>query len=401
MRLNLRHLRYFQEIVRLGSLSAAARALHVSQPAVTQAVASLERHFGAALLVRRSGGVSATPAGQAALLRIDRALSQLAEALADMRGAGERLDVTRLIRAGQLDALDAVVEFGGFTGAAKARHTSPSNVHRAARDLERALGVPLFEKTSFGVTPTREAQRFALRVRLALRELDQALAEVRALEGDESGRTVIAALPLARSYLVPAALLEFSRLRPRHRVVIIEGTYAHLLAGLRGGEADVLIGALREPAPETDVVQEHLFDDPLAVVARASHPLAGRKPTLAALRRHEWIAPRQGSPLRAHFDALFSEDEARPAPSLECNSVAAARAFLLESDRLMLLSAHQIHYEMLAGSLVALPHPSGKVVRRIGLTLRRKWRPTSAQEQLLDILRRVAREAGASHARPR
>jgi hypothetical protein len=65
----------------------------------------------------------------------------------------------------------------------------------------------------------------------------------------------------------------------------------------------------------------------------------------------------------------------------------------------MLLSAHQIHYEMLAGLLVALPHPSGKVVRPIGLTLRRNWRPTSVQERLLEVLRRVARTAAAAHAR--
>ena len=64
-----------------------------------------------------------------------------------------------------------------------------------------------------------------------------------------------------------------------------------------------------------------------------------------------------------------------PSPPLECNSLAAARAFLLESDRIMLLSAHQIHYEMQAGLLVALPHPAGKVVRPIGLTLTAQLAP--------------------------
>ncbi len=401
MQPNLRHLRCFQEIVRLGSLSAAARAMHMSQPAVTQAVAKLESHFGTALLTRRRNGVIATAAGQVSLARIDRALNQLRDALADTRtGSGDRVDFMRLVRSNQLDALSAVVEFGNFSGAARAQRTSQSSVHRSARELERTLGLPLFERTSFGVTPTREAERLALRVRLAFRELAQADAEVRALAGDEAGRTTIAALPLARSYLVPAALLEFSKAHPRHGVTIIEGTYSNLLAGLRSGESDVLIGALRDPAPSGEIVQEHLFDDPLAIIARANHPLAGRRPTIASLRKYQWIAPRSGSPLRAHFDALLASRGLESSqPSLECNSLAAARAFLLESDRLMLLSAHQIHYEMLAGSLVALPHPSGNVVRPIGLTLRRDWRPTSVQERLLEILRRVARAAGASHGR--
>jgi DNA-binding transcriptional LysR family regulator len=398
---NLRHLQCFREIVRLGSLSAAARSVHMSQPAVTQAVAGLESHFGAPLLIRRSSGVSTTPAGDLCLVRIERALGQLRDALVETRG-GDRGDATRLVRSRQLDALSAVVEFGNFSVAARAQRTSQSNVHRSARELERNLGLPLFEKTSFGVTPTREAERLARRVRLAFRELSQAHAEVQALLGAKSGRTVIAALPLARSYLVPAALLEFSQANPQHAVEIIDGTYQNLLAGLRSGESDVLIGALRNPAPAPDVVQEHLFDDPLAIIARRGHPLTRRRPTVASLRKYEWIAPRRGSPLRTHFDTLLaSKGMELPEPSLECNSLGAARAFLLESDRLMLSSAHQVHYDMAAGLLVALPHPSGDVARPIGLTLRRDWHPTSVQQNLLEVLRRVARAAGAAHSRVR
>jgi hypothetical protein len=62
-----------------------------------------------------------------------------------------------------------------------------------------------------------------------------------------------------------------------------------------------------------------------------------------------------------------------------------------------LMSAHQIHYELAAGLLVALPHPAGKVVRPIGLTVRSDWHPTGTQRRLLDILRGVARAAAAAH----
>jgi DNA-binding transcriptional LysR family regulator len=394
---NLRHLHCFREIARLGSLSAASRAVHMSQPAVTLAVAGLESHFGTRLLLRRSSGISLTPAGNICLVRIDRALTQLSEAFLEInRIAGaERIDLSRIVRSRQLDALSAVVEFGNFSVAARAKRTSQSSVHRSARELEVAIGIPLFEKTSFGVSPTRDAERLARRVRLAFFELSQAKAEIETLEGAGSGRTAIGALPLARSHLLPAALLEFSQENPQHGVEIIEGTYQNLLAALRTGDIDVVIGALRNPPPAPDLLQEHLFDDPLAVIARAGHPLArNRRPTLKALCKYRWIAPRRGSPLRAHFDALFSAAGIEsPATSLECNSLGAARAFLLESDRLMLLSAHQVHYELLAGMLITLPHPSGRVVRSIGLTLRRNWRPTGAQVHLLEVLRRVARSA--------
>ena len=403
MRTNLRHLDTFRQVARLGSVSAAARAVHITQPAVTQALAGLERWFGASLLLRRNTGVTLTAAGELCLSRVERALGQLREAMNEISrtGADRTIDVGRVLRSSQLDALGAVVEYGNFSIAARARHLSQPSIHRAARDLERLLGVPLFETTSFGITPTREAEKLARRAKLAFAELEQARAEAHALGGAECGRTVIGALPLARSYLLPAALLQFSREHPRHAVRIIEGTYEHLLSGLRSGESDLLIGALRDPLPAADVVQEHLFDDPLAIIARAGHPLARRRRlTLAALRHCEWIAPRAGSPLRVHFDALMkSAGLDATNPPLECNSLAAARAFLLESDRLMLLSAHQIHYEMQAGVLVALPHPSGDVVRPIGLTLRKDWHPTTNQNALLDTLRRHARAAAAAHKR--
>jgi LysR family transcriptional regulator of gallate degradation len=397
-RANLRHLQAFREVARLGSVSAAARAVHISQPAVTQAIAGLERYFGSALLLRRSTGVTLTPAGEVCLARVERSMSQIRDALAEAaRGGGA--DVVRRVRYNQLDALGAVVEHGNFSIAARARKLSQPSVHRAARDLERLLAVPLFEKTSFGVRPTRDAETLARRVKLAFAEIEQARAEIHALGGTESGRTVIAALPLARSYLLPAALLEFTQQHPGHGVAIIDGTYEHLLSGLRSGESDILIGALRDPAPSSDVIQEHLFDDPLAIVCRTGHPLTRRRVSIAALRKYQWIAPRAGSPLRANFDALMTAAGMNcQSPPLECNSLAAARAFLLESDRIMLMSAHQIHYEMQAGVLAALPHPEGKVVRPIGLTLRRDWHPTPNQQTLLDILRRTARKAAAAHA---
>ncbi len=399
---NLRHLRALREAASGGGISSAARALHLSQPAVTQAIASLEESLGAALLERTSRGATPTPAGRQCLVRVERALHQLKEGLSEAaRGASDGDSVLRNVTAVQLEALVAVVEEGGFSQAARAGGLSRSAIHAAARQLERAVGTPLFESTSHGVQPTREAKRLARTVRLAAAELAQARAEVAAAAGFDRGSTVIGAMPLARSVIVPAAVLRFAAARPGHAISVLDGPYESMLDALRRGVADVLVGALRDDSP-TDVLQEHLFDDPLAIVVRAGHPLAeltgagGRAPSLVALSRFPWIAARPGSPLRRHFDRLLAAiSHETPAAAIECNSLAAARGLLLASDRVMLLSAHQVRFELEAGQLVALPHPLGPVSRAIGLTLRRRWFPTEAQQELLGLIRRMSRAYGA------
>ena len=371
----------------------------MSQPAATQAVASVEAALGAPLLERRPTGLQPRAAGLAAAARIGRAIAILREAV---EGIGPRADSRRPadplrgITAAQLVALIGVAEQGGFAQAAHRAGLARATVHRAVRQLERSLRTPLFETTSFGVRPTREAEKLALQAQLAFAEFTQVRAELAAAAGTGSGSTVIGTMPLARSVLVPRAVLEFTQQRPEHAVSILDGPYQSLLAALRRGAADLLIGALRDPAPAEDVVQEHLFDDPLAIVLRAGHPLAAEPaPTVAALSAFPWIAPRTESPLRRHFDRLFrSLGEPAVAP-IECGSLDAARAILLASDRVMLLSAHQIHNELATGQLVALPHPLGAVSRAIGLTVRRKWHPTEVQTQLLVTLRRHARAFAA------
>ena len=391
----------FDQVVRRGSVSAAARTAHLSQPAVTQAVAQVEAALGARLLHRSYSGLELTGAGRGAAQRVDRALQMLRDALGAVRTrAADAVDADALrgITSTQLEALIAVVEEGAFARAARRAGRARTAVHRAARQLEKSLGTELFEVTSFGVRPTREAEKLALRTRLAFAEIAQAQAEVAAAQGTGSGSTTIGAMPLARSVLLARAVLEFAAARPEHGISILDGPYESMLAALRRGTADVLVGALRDPIPFEDIVQEHLFDDPLAIVVGAQHPLVGRGgPTLAALARFPWIAPRRDSPLRRHFDALVGRlDMQRTVAPIECNSLIAARSMLLASDRVMLLSEHQIHHELESRQLVALPHPLGDVTRSIGLTVRRDWWPTEVQAQLVEGLRRHARAVAAS-----
>jgi DNA-binding transcriptional LysR family regulator len=90
--LDPRRLLTFREVARQGSFSRAADALALSQPAVSQQVAALERELGSTLLVRGRAGTVVTPAGELLLAHADALAARLAlaDAQMDELAVGER-----------------------------------------------------------------------------------------------------------------------------------------------------------------------------------------------------------------------------------------------------------------------------------------------------------------------
>jgi DNA-binding transcriptional LysR family regulator len=70
-------LRYFRTVIRIGSISRAADELGLTQPALSRALARLEREVGAALLLRQSRPLALTRQGKVFLVRVERALDEL------------------------------------------------------------------------------------------------------------------------------------------------------------------------------------------------------------------------------------------------------------------------------------------------------------------------------------
>ena len=78
--MELRQLRYFVAIVDHGSLSRAARVLHVAQPALTQQIRHLEDELGVQLLHRSAQGVMSTDAGKTFYEHAQAILKQVEDA---------------------------------------------------------------------------------------------------------------------------------------------------------------------------------------------------------------------------------------------------------------------------------------------------------------------------------
>ena len=387
---NLRHLRLFLAVMESGTITAAAARCLVTQPAVTQAIAKLETASGGALFERTRQGFFPTPRGTILAHRAKRAFAQLDPALAEI---APRLPLTATLA--QLQALTAVRETENFTLAARRLGLAQPTVHRAVTQLEQEAGRILFERTAFGMIASRQAKTLAQCTRLAMAELDQAEAELSALSGEEVGRLTIGSLPLSRSVLLPEAITTFRTHRATYPVEVRDGPYDELLSGLRRGEIDLILGALRDPAPIGDVTQEPLFADNLAILAGNHHPLIGAPAVRKEdLHRCGWVVPRRGTPAREQFENFFA-DLGPPASLVEAGSILLMRELLDRSELVGCISSTQARAETTRGLLTELPITAHWAARPIGLTTRSTWEPTPAQAEFLAILKSAAARLAA------
>lgn len=367
----------------------AAETVGLSQPALTQGVAKLEAQLGVDLFTRRPDGMTPTAAGALVVQRADAAFDHLAAAVrSGGRGLGR---AERLMTATQLRAFLALAEAGSFVMAARVTGLSQPAVHRSVRDLEQVTGAALVERRGRGVALTGPGRRLARGIRLAAGEIAAAIAETRPGEG--SGLITIGAMPLSRASLVPRAVARLVAEHPGLTVSIVEGSWRELVEPLRDGVIDLMVGALR-PETDDDLRQVPLHDDRPVVVAGARHPLAGvAEVTPQALAAFPWIVGHEGSPLRGQWNALFANCPT-PRRPVECSSVMVLRGLLTEGEFLTLLSPEQVALEIANGILAQVGAPLTASIRTIGITTRAGWRPTMAQQSLLDHFHEAAARTG-------
>ena len=390
---NIRHMRVFVEMARTGSVSTAAELCHLSQPAATQAIASLEANFGTALLIRNRQRSTLTACGTLVERRTRAALKHLRDGAKNaLREAGNkaahRQTFELSVTASQLRNLIAIANAGSFTVAARTLGLSQPTVHRTARNLEAIAGMPFFTARPSGVRLTAAADAFMRGAKLAQSELRQAVEDISRETGEESGTFVLGSLPLARTAIVPKAIHAMVSTVEGFQVRVVEGRYAELLRSLREGDIDCLIGALRQPIPADDIEQELLFQDALAIVAHPSHPLVDKRMiTLVDTVEFPWIAPPKETPAGQYlFDTLQIHKCAQSPVRVVSSSMAVLRGVLAEGSYVSIVSRHQINLDEALGTIAVLDVPLSGHVRDIGLTYRSDWTPTETQSLFIQYL---------------
>ena len=400
---NLRHLRVFQAVARLGSISGASREARLSQPAVTQGIAKLEALLAVVLFERRQSGCYLTEYGRTYLARANRMFTEMEEGLVAPLVGPSFADEKSLklilskITASHVRALLAVAEHRSIETAALKLDISASSLTRAARDLEGVLRRTLFHPGLQGLTPTKPASELARRFGLACRELAFATEEIAMLKGMSTSRVVIGTLPLFPVDLIARSVDDLLRIYPGTRVLVLEGAYLSLLDDLRAGKIDFLVSVLRRPPWAEDVDEEALFRDPYALVARRGHPLSRRQNiTLKDLARFEWVLPELGTPRRMAFERMFADFSPKPRASVETRSIEFQRGMLSTSNRISIVTRQETMLEERIGVLAPLPFTPAVSRNADGIATRANWRPTIVQLAFLDLLRRKAREKVAT-----
>lgn len=180
-------MRMFIAVVEEGSVTAAARRLHISQPALSQAMVALERRLGLDLLVRHRTGVALTDAGttmlaesRAVLARYDQALAALSrhEAPDNVLRLGIPLELPPDLLTGPLATLAAAYP----DTRVQARHATTAEQLDALRAGELDVGLARERPTGTDLDATLVAEE-RLGVLLARNRAD-ALATARGVRLD-------------------------------------------------------------------------------------------------------------------------------------------------------------------------------------------------------------------------
>lgn len=153
----------------------------------------------------------------------------------------------------QLEAVTAVAERGSFTRAAAALGITQPALSQQIRDLETALGIRLFDRTTRRVEPTRAGTEFIVTAGKVLGDLRLALTNAADLASRARGRLAIAAPPLLASTVLPQAIATFRRANPGIEIAVFDLAPDRVVARVASGEADLGIGTFSPDEPGMSV----------------------------------------------------------------------------------------------------------------------------------------------------
>ena len=289
----------------------------------------------------------------------------------------------------QLHNLLAVVEQGSLRAAARHLGLAQPTLTRSIQELEKELGVSLFERAHQGITLTQMGQRFISRAQKIDNDARQALDEIRQLQGVDSGALHVCLSTMTHLAYLPYVLKTFRARYPNVRLEISEGHFGEVEEQLKNGTVDCYAGPAPEYPASTALHLENVLNHHRVILCRRGHPLAGAR-TLRELGGAEWITTSVTGRPEQELAPLFAQ-HGLPAPRLGLRATTALTFItsIVSSDLLAMLPVEWLNSE-LTRNLVdtidvdeTLPAPPICIAWRAGLPL------TPAGEYFCNLIRRA------------
>lgn len=207
----------------------------------------------------------------------------------------------------QIEVFRTVMLAGSMTQAAQRLHTSQPNISRVIGQLERRLGMRLFERVSGRLVPTQEGTGFFQDVEhafSALRNLEDSAASIRNFQ---TGRLRIVAIPSQASLLVPKAMAKLAERYPNVTMSLQVRDSLAVCQAVASGHFDVGIASEVYNSPGTDT-QLACESEGICIVPRGHH-LARRDMVVTPddLDGERFLSLARGDSMRRHIDHPFTE----------------------------------------------------------------------------------------------
>ena len=194
-----------------------------------------------------------------------------------------------------LVALDDIRHLGKV---AASINVSQPAISKTLGELERGLGLRLFERTARGVVPTAYGQCLIRHARTLLSELAQTRDELQGLASGGAGNIRVGVLATAALELLPRALAAFKAKQPGVFVLVREGIMETLLPELWLGNLDLIVGRLPQGGAQ-GLGEKTLMEEGVSVVTGRHHPLVKRKRLRwSDLKPYPWVLPPVNTLLR-------------------------------------------------------------------------------------------------------
>ena len=287
----------------------------------------------------------------------------------------------------------AVVKEGSILRAAEEQGIAQPALSRRMRALEESLGVPLFNRTSTGVTLSDHGEVLEKHARDILRKRQFAFDELRSFGRDLVGQVNIGVAPALSSHL-PLVVDALIAQHPGLAFTITEGTYETLISALRRGTIDGALTLLPRGREPSGLRIDPLCQDRLRIYCSPKHALfQAEKLKFADLGDAEWALMSAGNWRTQEFLSIAAERGLKaPRIAVRTDSLDVLKSLVLNGTFLTVLPEGSMRTE-LADKRVATLLPSARLPKVESVFLHRDEVPPPAIKVLLTETKRSLKPA--------